>query len=52
MKALEKKLSCPASPGAAVTETDVAAERAKKISYFSSLSPSPAKKLVFDDECE
>ena len=52
MKALEKRLSCPASPGAAVTETDVAAERAKKISYFSSLSPSPATKLVFDDEDE
>lgn len=43
MKALEKRLSCPISPGEIINPES-------KIAHFTSLSPSPTKRLSFADE--
>ena len=48
MKALERRLSCPISPGAVI-------DPEHKIAHFTSLSPSPTKRLSFSgctDEME
>lgn len=42
MKALEQRLCCPVSPGAAV-DTEI------KIAQFTSLQPSPTRRLTFTD---
>ena len=43
MKALEKRLSCPISPGEIINPE-------RKIAHFTSLSPSPTKRLTFADD--